>query len=215
MLERIGQTQAPLSAITAALLGVAVLVVVALPTGLLLMHVDTMAHEGTHALIRSGTGGSVQSVTMRANGSGLTRSKGGAGVLSGVAGYLGPSAFGLAAAKLISIGHIVLVLWLAILLLGVLLMMIRNLFGFCCVAVAGFVLYLFARNGSVGSETVVAYLLTWFLLVSGLRSVFGYDGRDGDAANLVKATFLPRVLWIGIWLTGTTFALVLGGSLLI
>lgn len=215
MLERISQTQARLPATIAVLLGVAVLVVVALPTWLLFVHVDTMAHEGTHALVRSGTGGTVQSVTMKPNGGGLTKSTGGASVLSGVAGYLGPSAFGLAAAKLISIGHIVAVLWLAILLLGVLLTMIRNLFGFCSVAIAGFVLYLFARNGSVGSETVVAYLLTWFLLVSGLRSVFGYDGLDGDAANLVQATYLPRVLWIGIWLVGTTFALVLGGSLLV
>lgn len=215
MLERIGQTQAPLPAAVAVLLGVSVLAVVALPTWLLFMYVDTMVHEGTHALVRSGTGGTVRSVTMQPDGSGLTVSNGGGSVMSGVAGYLGPSAFGLAAAKMISIGHIVAVLWLAILLLAILLMMIRNLFGFCVVLITGLVLYFVARNGSVGSQTVLAYLLTWFLLVSGLRSVLGYSGREGDAVNLVKATYLPRVLWIGIWLAGTTFALVLGGSLLV
>jgi hypothetical protein len=215
MLERISQTQTPLAATYAVLLGLAVLAVVALPTWLVFGHVDTMAHEGTHALVRSVTGGTVQSVTMKPDGSGLTVSKGGGRVMSGVAGYLGPSAFGLAAAYLISIGRIVAVLWLAILLLTVLLLMIRNLFGFCSVAITGFFLYLVARYGSVGAETVVAYLLTWFLLVSGLRSVLGYSGREGDAANLVKATYLPRVLCIGVWLTGTTVALVLGGSLLV
>ena len=215
MLERISQTQAPLPAGAALLLGIAVLAVVVLPSWLVFVHVDTMAHEGAHALVGSTLGGTVRSVTMQPDGSGLTVSKGGGGVLSGVAGYLGPSAFGLVAAKLISIGRIVAVLWLAILLLAVLLLMIRNLFGFCSVAITGFFLYLFARYGSVGAETVVAYVLTWLLLVSGLRTVLGYSGREGDAANLVKATFLPRVLWIGIWLAGTTAALVLGGSLLV
>lgn len=215
VLERIGQTQAPLPATVAALLGLVAFAMVMLPIWLLFGYVDTMAHEGAHALVRSATGGTVRSVTMQPDGSGLTMTRGNGGVLTGVAGYLGPSAFGLAAAKLISIGHIVAVLWLAILLLAILLLMIRNLFGFCVVITTGLVLYFFARDGSVGSQTVLAYLLTWFLLASGLRTVFGYSGRDGDAANLVKATYLPRVLWIGIWLAGTTFALVLGGSLLI
>lgn len=215
MLERIVQTQARLPATAAVLLGVVALAMVTLPIWLLFGLVDTMAHEGAHALVRSATGGTVQSVTMQPDRSGLTVTRGNGGVLTSVAGYLGSSAFGLAAAKLISIGHIVAVLWLAILLLAVLLLMIRNLFGLCVVVITGLVLYYFARNGSVGSQTVVAYLLTWFLLVSGIRSVLEYSGREGDAANLVKATYLPRVLWIGIWLAGTTFALVLGGSLLV
>jgi hypothetical protein len=220
VLERIGETQARLPPAVSALLGVAVLAATALPAWLLVEYIDTMAHEGTHALVTSGTGGTVRSVRVWPGGSGLTKSGGGSSVLSWLAGYLGPSAFGLAAAKLISIGHIVAVLWLAILLLGILLTMIHNVFGFCSVAVTGFVLYLFARYGSIGTETVVAYLLAWFLLASGLRSVLRFParpvpGQDDDAVFLVKATWLPRVLWIGIWLAGTTFALVLGGRLLV
>jgi Peptidase M50B-like len=218
VLDQIGQTQAPLPASTAVLLGVAVLTVIALPmTWLVLQHVDTMAHEGTHALVGSSTGRKISGVRVQLDGNGRTRvdTTGFGGVLTGAAGYLGSSAFGLGAAKLISVGHIVAVLWFSLLLLVVLLLMIRNPFGVFVIVATGIVLYAVARRGSIETETVVAYLITWLLLLSGVRVAVEHGPGAGDAGILAGSTHIPRAAWCGIWLVGTTVALVLGGSLLV
>jgi len=53
------------------------------------------------------------------------------------------------------------------------------------------------------------------LLLSGLRMVVEHGPGAGDADKLAETTHVPRVLWSGLWLVGTTVALVLGGSLLV
>ena len=87
--------------------------------------------------------------------------------VAGFVGYVGPSAAGLIAAELISIGCSVAVLWLGLLLLAAMLLMIRNLFGGIVVLACGVLLYLIVWHATVGVETAVAYGVTWFLLVSG------------------------------------------------
>lgn len=218
VLDRIGQTQPPLSAGTAVLIGLVVLALVMLPTWLVVRHVNTIAHEGAHALMGSSTGWKIDRVRLRPNGTGktdLSSTSNSGRVVTGAAGYLGSSAFGLGAAKLISVGHAVAVLWLSLLLLAFLLTMVRNPFGVFSVVTTGFVLYLFARYAAVGAETVVAYIVTWFLLLSGLRIVVEHGPGAEDAGILAGITYIPRVLWCGLWLVGTTVALVLGGSLLV
>ena len=219
VLDRIGQTQAPLTPTVAMLLGIAVLAIVVLPaTWLVVRYVETMAHEGAHALVGSSAGGRIQGVRLKPNKDGetLVSSTGSAGdVITGAAGYLGSSAFGLGAAKLISVGHAVAVLWLSLLLLAILLALVRNPFGVFAVVVAGVVIYLIARYTAVGTETVVAYLITWFLLLSGLRMVLEHGSHAGDAIILARATHVPRVLWAGMWLVGTAAALIVGGMLLL
>jgi hypothetical protein len=218
VLDRIGQTQAHLPAMVVELLGLVVLGLVVLPTWLVVRYVDTMAHEGAHALMGSSTGWKVRGVRLEPNGDGSTDvgSPGGlAFVAIGVVGYLGPSAFGLGAAKLISLGHIVAVLWLALLLLAVLLTTVSNNFGRCSVVITGLLLYLVARYAAIGAETVVAYLITWFLLLSGLRVVLVHRLGAKDAVILAGKTHIPRLLWVGAWLAGTVAALLVGGSLLV
>jgi len=218
MLDQIGQTQTPLPASVVVLLGVAVFAVIMLPTWLVLRHATTMAHEGAHALVGWVFGGKITSVTMQSDGSGLTDASfsGNTGrFLFLFVGYIGPSAFGLAAAKLISIGHIVAVLWLALLLLAILLITVRNFFALCVVAVTGLLLYLFARHASVAPQTVLAYVITWFLLLSGLWHVLKYDGQKGDAPNVAERTHLPSWLWVGVWQLGAAVALVVGARLLL
>src|ERR1022692_5059598 len=214
VLDRIGQTQAPLTPTVAMLLGIAVLAIVVLPaTWLVVRYVETMAHEGAHALVGSSAGGRIQGVRLKPNKDGetLVSSTGSAGdVITGAAGYLGSSAFGLGAAKLISVGHAVAVLWLALLLLAVLLTTVRNLFGACAVVVTGLLIYFVARYTAIGTETVVAYVVTWFLLLSGLRVVLEHGTGARDAVDLASATHVPRVLWSGMWLVGTAAALVAG-----
>ena len=218
VLDQISQTQPPLPTSIVVLLGLAVFAVIMLPTWLLLRHVTTMAHEGAHALVSWALGGKVQSVTMKSDGSGLTNvafTRNAGRFLGLFVGYIGPSAFGLAAAKLISIGHIVAVLWLALLLLALLLITVRNFFALSVVVVTGFVLYLFARYAGVAVQTVLAYVITWFLLLSGLWHVLRYNGRQGDAPDAAERTHLPSWLWVGVWQLGAAVALVAGAKLLV
>jgi len=216
VLDRIGQTQAPLPASAAEFIGVIVLVLVILPTWLVVRHINTMAHEGAHALVGSGMGGKIVAVRLQADGTGGTvvSSVAGAGnVMTGAAGYLGSSGFGLGAAKLISVGHVVAVLWLSVLLLALLLTTVRNFFGAFAVVATGIVIYLVARYAAIATETVAVYAITWFLLLS--RMVLEHGPRAVDAVNLAAATHVPRVLWSGLWLAGTAAALAFGGSLLV
>ena len=214
LLQRVGR----LPAAESLAIGVFVLVVVLPPRfwavvrGILLM-----AHEGAHAIIGSGEGGRVTKVELKANGEGLTEVAGGrAGSLSfPLAGYLGPSAFGLIAAALITQGLAVLVLWIAVALLAVLVFSVRNVFGVVLVIATGYVLLAVARSGLARAETVTAYGLAWLLLWSGVRNVLGRNVGAKDAEALRGLTGLPEVLWFLVWLAGTVAALVYGWRMLV
>jgi hypothetical protein len=216
----IGAVQAHLPAAASAGLGALALAAVILP-GLwsVTQHLNTMAHEGAHAAMGSATGRTIQSVTLRGNGEGLTmmtRSRGGGFILTGVVGYLGPSAFGLAAAELIRVGHPIAVLWIALAALAVLAVLARrSAFGVSAVLATGFVVYLVARYAPVGAAVALAYGMTWFLLLSGLRVVLSHGRDAGDAIILRQRTRMPRGLWAGLWLIGSGLALYAGGRMLI
>jgi hypothetical protein len=107
----------------------------------------TMAHEGMHGLAGSLTGGRVTGIWLKDNAKGLTKVSSG-GFLFYFAGYLGPSAFGLGAARLIQFGHIVAVLWLCMLMLGLLLLKIKWSFGIATVPLAGFLIFLVLKHTS-------------------------------------------------------------------
>jgi len=82
--------------------------------------------------------------------------------------------------------------------------------------VTGFLLYLSARYASVAMQTVVAYVITWFLLLSGLRHVLLYSRQEGDdASQAAEKTHLPSWLWVGVWQLGAAVALVVGAKLLL
>ena len=157
-LSRIGETQVPLSAQAAVLIGVAALAAVGVSQfWLVTRHVGVIAHEGAHAVMGLGTG-RVRRVMLNPDGTGTTYlqlPRGSAHVAAGLAGYLGPSAFGLAAAALIAAGHIVAVLWLVLLLLALLLvLLVRTAFGVVLILVIGGLLYLVAavRGGRRGDR---------------------------------------------------------------
>jgi hypothetical protein len=219
VLGRIGQTQAPLPGEAAVIIGLVALVAVAVQEiWMLLQHANTIAHEGAHAIAVSAMGRTVRGVQLQANGDGLTAwiSGGAAGnVVILFVGYLGPSVFGLGAAKLIEIGHSVAVLWLTLLLLVLLLFVLRNWFAFVPVLLIGGLIYLVARYGSVGANAVLAYAVAWFLLISGVREVLHHRTGAFDAGRLLEITHIWRWAWAGLWLIGSMFALAIGGALLI
>lgn len=217
MVQRISEVQRPLPAGTSLGIGLAALVTVAFPvTWLFVRYIDTMAHEGSHAVMRSVQGSRIIGVWLYwKDADGATASVArGRGILSVFIGYLGPSLFGLGAAKLISIGHPIAVLWLAIALLVPLLAIVRNLFGILAIGITGLVIYDFARYGTVAHATMAAYGIAWLLLLSGIRSVLEHWDDAGDAQALQGKTQIVPVTFARIWLVGAIFALLLGARLM-
>jgi hypothetical protein len=213
-------TPAPLPGPEAALVGLAALAIVAIPfLWALVDHIDTMAHEGMHAIFAALLGFSVLEFVLNRDGSGHVihdaERFGLRVLLVGLVGYLGPSAFGLGAARLIETGHVIAVLWVAILLLVLLLTLISPSFGFVSVPVAVLLLVLVMRYQRTGLEEFVVYLMTWLLLLSGARNAVGHGAGAGDARNLSAGTHLPRRLWALIWMAGTVLAVIIGGKWLI
>src|SRR5450759_2693080 len=142
-------------------------------------------------------------------------------VVTLAAGYLGPGLFGLGAAFLLGAGHAVDVLWLVLVLLVLLLVQIRNWFGFCSVLVTGTVLLAASLWLPDRGQAVLAYLVTWFLLMAAPRPVLelaaqrrrrGARGTpDSDADQLARLTGVPAAVWIALFLSVTVGALLLGG----
>jgi hypothetical protein len=217
MERRIGEIQPPLPFGTSLGIGLAALLAVNFPgTWTFIRYFTTMAHEGSHVVMRSLLGFKITGVELK-----LKKAEGGTGfegtgshVPSLLIGYFGPSVFGLAAAKLISIGHSVAVLWLALALLVLLFANVRNVFGMLAIVVAGYVIYVFARYGSVRHETMAAYGIAWLLLLSGVRVVVNHwDGAD-DAEKLTKQTQIMPVVFARIWLVGALAAVFMGARLM-
>lgn len=209
-------------ALTALVAAVAVLY---RPTWRVLRHVVTIAHEGGHAGVATLTGRRLQGVRLHSDTSGLTVSAGrrtGPGVVATLlAGYLAPSVLGLGAAVALSYGRVFPVLWAAIVLLGVLLLMIRNLFGILSVVVTGAMLVAVAGWASPDVRGLAAYLLTWFLLIAGPRPVIELQvsrwrglAPASDADQLARLTGLPALSWVVMFLVLTVAALAGGGWLL-
>jgi Peptidase M50B-like len=218
MVQRIGEKQPPLPAASALGIGLACLLVVMFPvTWIFVRYFNTMAHEGSHGVMGSLFGGKVSGIWLRwKDADGLTKSVGmkGKGVPFLLAGYVGPSAFGLAAAKLISTGHSVAVLWLSLALLVLLLAFVRNVFGIVAIVITGYVIYVFARYGSVSHETMAAYGIAWLLLLGGIRSVLLHWPGGSDAGALEGKTQIRPIVFSRFWLVGTLFALFLGTRLM-
>ena len=213
-------TVTPLPGGEAAAIGLAALLIVLVPFLVpLVAHADTMAHEGMHALIAAVLGFTVLEVILERNANGRTItdavSFGLRVLLVGLAGYLGPSVFGLSAAKLISTGRVTAVLWLAIILLVLLFFLVSRSFGLFSVPAAVLLLVLVMRYAHGGAEEFIVYLLTWLMLLSGLRTALVHGIDAGDAINLRQATHMPRRLWSLLWIAATFLALLVGGKWLV
>lgn len=180
-------------------------------------HFSTMTHEGAHALLALFLGLTVTGVIVDRHAGGKTSivGEGLRVVLVLLIGYLGPSLFGLGAAKLISLGDPLAVLWLVIFLLVLVLFLLDRSFGMFSVPIAIALLYLILRYTHARTEVVAAYAVTWLLLLSGVRHAIGDGIRAADADALRGQTHLPRLLWALLWLAGTTAALLAGGKLLV
>ncbi len=213
-------TQVPLPGTGAALIGVAALAVVMIPfLWPLVEDFNVMAHEGAHAATGSLLGFSPAGVKLNSDATGGTwfppSMRGPRAVIIGAIGYLGPSIFGLCAAKLIETGHVIAVLWVATILLVLLLFLIRKSFGIVSVPAAIALLAIVMRYAHDGLEEVIVYGMTWLLLLSGVRVAVADGAKAVDAGKLSAMTHLPRQIWALLWLAGTLLAVVIGGKWLV
>jgi len=190
-------------------------VVIAQATWPLVQHFEVMAHEGMHAVVGSLAGRTVEWIKLDDKAGGGTRlvpDHGPGFLIAVLAGYLGPSAFGLFAARMIEFGHIIAVLWVTMLFLVLLLIRLKPSFGRFTVPLAGILIILVFKHTSQIAEIRAAYAVTWFLLLSAVRIVW-YRATvtgAGDAGILKDGTGLPMTVWYVLWLCGTLTAVVIG-----
>ncbi|MFC0004618.1 M50 family metallopeptidase [Micromonospora siamensis] len=185
----------------------------------------TIAHEGGHALVAVLTGRRLHGIRLHSDTSGLTLSAGrpsGPGmILTLLAGYVAPSLVGLAGAWLLGGNRITLLLWVAVVLLLVMLVMIRNVYGVLSLLVTGGVVLAVSWYATPQVQAAFAWTGVWFLLFGGIRPVFELRrqrsrGRmpASDADQLAGLTPFPALFWVGVFLVVNLTALVVGALLL-
>ena len=189
-------------------------------------HLVTIAHEGSHGIAALLSGRRLDGIRLHSDTSGLTVSRGrrsGPGmIVTAAAGYVGPALIGLACAVLLSHGHAVGLLWALLVLLGLLLLQIRNWFGLLVVVVTGLAVFAVSWWLPERTQSAFAYLVTWFLLLAAPRPVVELQrlrrrgqARDSDADQLGRLTRLPGLLWVIVFLAATLGALFVGAGLVL
>lgn len=174
-------------------------------------NVITIVHEAGHAIVAVLAGRRLTGIRLHSDTSGLTLSKGkpyGPGmVLTGFAGYIAPSLLGLGFAALLAGGLVTALLVACAVLLAGVLLVVRNVFGIFSVLVTGGVLLVVSRWAPVEVQAPFAHLITWFLLLGGIRSVGDLQrlrsrgrARDSDADQLARLTGAPGLFWVTAFL---------------
>jgi hypothetical protein len=199
--------------------------VAAVPLWRFTTHAITIAHEGGHAMFGVLFGLGVRRVTVRPRGAGGTDFVPDDSwlpwVAAGLAGYLGPSIFGLAGAWMLVhdfAPRSVLLMTLA--LMALLLLMVRNVFGLIAMLLTGWVIWAVAMHAAEQAQLVFAYIWVWFLLMGGTRQIpelYGNwkSGGEPDTTILSKKTGLSTAFFVALFWLGSLAALVFGGVLLL
>ena len=189
-------------------------------------HVVTISHEGGHALVAVLTGRRLMGIRLHADTSGVTLSRGrptGPGMVAMLsAGYLAPAVAGLGAALLLVSGHSLALLWLAVGWLSLMLLQIRNAYGLLVLVVCGAAAGVASRYLPGTLLSLLAYLLTWLLLVAAPKPVLELMGQrrrrlahGSDVDQLARLTRVPALLWELVFLLANIAGLVVGVLLLL
>ncbi len=183
--------------------------------------VVTLCHEAGHAVVATMTGRELTGIRLHSDASGLTLSRGrahGPGMVAMLAaGYPAASFVGLGAAALAGAGYAAGLLWLFVLLLALMLVKIRNLYGALVVLSGGIGVALVSWYAAPQVLSGLALALAWTLLLAGPRPVWQFltqprlrASSHSDAAQLARLTGVPAVVWGLLWLVVTLGALALG-----
>jgi hypothetical protein len=108
-----------------------------------------------------------------------------------------------------------------VVLLLLMLINIRNLFGVLSLVITGAIVFAVSWYATPEVQAAFAYAGVWFLLFGGVRPVFELQslrrrGRmpESDADQLAHVTHVPAIFWVGIFLAVNLAALVAGAFLL-
>jgi hypothetical protein len=186
----------------------------------------TIAHEGGHAVAALLAGRRLRGIRLHSDTSGLTVSSGkpsGPGmVIMLLSGYLAPAVLALGAVGLLLAGHSLGLLWLLVILLGLMLLQIRNFFGFVVIVGSAVGLLLVSWYAPADVQSGLAYVITWLLLFSApkpvlelIRSRRGGRARHTDADQLARLTRVPAQLWSVLFLLLNCVGLAVGTALLL
>lgn len=169
----------------------------------------TWVHECGHAVMAVLLGGSVSSITIEPDTSGLTRSLVPASRIArglvASAGYLGASVVGcclLAASRVDRRARPIL--WgVGAFMIVTLVLWIRNAFGAAVVIAWAIVLLLIAQKGAAGRAA--GFLLSVLAIqvalnaVLGIRALFLVQGHS-DAQTMAQLFLAPAWFWAGLWM---------------
>ena len=169
----------------------------------------TWVHECGHALTTVLVGGSVSSIMIEPDTSGVTRSLLPAGRIArglvASSGYLGASVVGclLMAATRVEQWARAIIWAVGALMLFSLVIWMRNLFGFVAVLAWGAGLVALARKaGGHASGFLLSLLAIQVALdsVYDIRVLFQVDGGHSDAETMASLFLLPAWLWASAWM---------------
>jgi hypothetical protein len=186
----------------------------------------TITHEGAHAFAALLAGRRLQGIRLHSDTSGLTVSRGRAAgpgmVLMLAAGYLGPALLGLGAALLLGAGRSLGLLWLLLAVLTLMLLQIRNFYGFAVIVLGGLAVFAVTWYLSPTAQSTVAYLITWILLIAAPKPVLELMGQrrrglglHSDADQLARLTRVPGLVWTWLFLLANLVGLAVGTALLL
>jgi peptidase M50B-like protein len=204
----------PSHGVALAALGIAVVLVLGLWE--ISGHATVIAHEGAHAAVALLLGMVVTSVVIHDDHRGKTTWRRPAYLLPLMAGYYGPPLFGLLAAGLLVHGSATAVLWTFLFLLALLLIVMRNLFGFLIVALLGVFFYMTVTYGSPSAQVITACSWAWLLLIGGVLDAFAHFSDGADYEDLSgHVTVVPRVIWASLSVLVALGCLAVGGAWLL
>lgn len=175
-----------------------------------LRNVVTIAHEGGHAVVALLSGRKLNGIRLHSDTSGLTvstgRARGPGMVFTLLAGYPAVSLLGLAGAWLVALDRIGLMLRIAVVLLALMLVALRNFYGVLSVLVTGGALFAISWFASPAVQALCCALLSWFLLFGAIRPVVELAGKrrrgaasNSDADQLAGLTGLAGSVWLFFW----------------
>jgi hypothetical protein len=169
----------------------------------------TWVHECGHALMTLLLGGSVSSIMIEPDTSGVTRSLVPAGRMArglvASSGYLGATVVGclLMAATRVEKWARAIVWAVGALMLLTLVIWMRNVFGFVVVLAWGAGLVALAREASGQASRFVLSLLAIQVALDAvydIRVLFQVDGGHSDAETMASLFLLPAWLWASAWM---------------
>jgi hypothetical protein len=179
----------------------------------------TIVHEAGHAGVAVLVGRRLHGIRLHSDTSGVTVTRGradGPGMVATLlAGYLAPGAVGLGAALLLAAGRSLALLWLTVALTAVLLLWVRNGYGFWVLLLVGGAVAAVSWYAAPRWQSVLAYLIAWLLLLAAPRPLLELLGdrrrpRTSDPDQLARLTHVPAVLWILLMLAADLAGLVVG-----